>query len=171
MSGTTPGLATELAPYGVAVNCLAPRKVVMTEGAVAGGVNVAPAMIEGPKAMGKAAVYLANQSAATLTGTVQYSLGPFAGPHRRTERPPHNGTRPVRPIKCGEEMIFPDEVEAVLRYHPAVADTAVTGLPHPTLGNYLVALVSGRAQPTSAQHRGGPRVLRRSAHRIREGAP
>ncbi len=39
-------------------------------------------------------------------------------------------------------MIFPDEVEAVLRYHPAVADAAVTGLPHPTLGNYLVALVA-----------------------------
>jgi len=39
-------------------------------------------------------------------------------------------------------MIFPDEVEAVLRYHPAIADAAVTGLPHPTLGNYLVALVA-----------------------------
>jgi acyl-CoA synthetase (AMP-forming)/AMP-acid ligase II len=39
-------------------------------------------------------------------------------------------------------MIFPDEVEAVLRYHPAVADAAVTGLPHPALGHYLVALVA-----------------------------
>jgi citronellol/citronellal dehydrogenase len=81
------GLATELAPYGVAVNCLAPRKVVMTEGAVAGGVNVAPHMIEDPEAMGKAAVYLAGQSARTLTGTVQYSLDLLArigepiGPH------------------------------------------------------------------------------------------
>jgi NAD(P)-dependent dehydrogenase (short-subunit alcohol dehydrogenase family) len=68
------GLATELAPYDVAVNCLAPRKVVMTEGAVAGGVSVAPDMIEDPEAMGRAAVYLAGQSAGTLTGTVQYSL-------------------------------------------------------------------------------------------------
>jgi citronellol/citronellal dehydrogenase len=81
------GLATELAPYGVAVNCLAPRKVVMTEGAVAGGVNVAPDMIEDPEAMGKAAVYLSGQSADTLTGTVQYSLdllariGEPGGPH------------------------------------------------------------------------------------------
>ncbi len=68
------GLATELAPYGVAVNCLAPKKVVMTEGAVAGGVSVAPHMVEDPAAMGQAAVYLAGQSAGTLTGTVQYSL-------------------------------------------------------------------------------------------------
>ncbi len=68
------GLATELAPYDVAVNCLAPRKVVMTEGAVAGGVSVPDDMIEAPEAMGRAAVYLASQSARTLTGTVQYSL-------------------------------------------------------------------------------------------------
>src|ERR1700722_7343668 len=68
------GLSTELAPYDVAVNCLAPKKVVMTEGAMAGGVNVAPDMIEDPEAMGKAAVYFAGQSAHTLTGTVQYSL-------------------------------------------------------------------------------------------------
>jgi citronellol/citronellal dehydrogenase len=68
------GLATELAPYDVAVNCLAPRKVVMTEGAVAGGINFPPDMIEEPEAIGAAAVYLAGQSAGTLTGTVQYSL-------------------------------------------------------------------------------------------------
>jgi citronellol/citronellal dehydrogenase len=68
------GLATELAPYDVAVNCLAPRKVVMTEGAVAGGINVPPDMIEEPEAIGMAAVYLAGQTAGTLTGTVQYSL-------------------------------------------------------------------------------------------------
>ena len=68
------GLATELAPHDVAVNCLAPRKVVMTEGAVAGGVSVPDDMIEAPEAMGRAAVYLASQSARTLTGTVQYSL-------------------------------------------------------------------------------------------------
>jgi len=48
----------------------------------------------------------------------------------------------MRPITCGGEMIFPDEVEAVLRYHPAVADAAVTGLPHRALGTYLVALIA-----------------------------
>jgi citronellol/citronellal dehydrogenase len=68
------GLAAELAAYDVAVNCLAPRKVVMTEGAVAGGVSVPDNMIEPPEAMGRAAVYLAGQNARTLTGTVQYSL-------------------------------------------------------------------------------------------------
>ena len=68
------GLATELRPYDVAVNCLAPRKVVMTEGAVAGGMQVSEDMIEDPAAMGQAAVYLAAQRASTLTGTVQYSL-------------------------------------------------------------------------------------------------
>lgn len=59
----------------------------------------------------------------------------------------------MRPIKCGGEIIFPDEVEAVLRYHPAVADAAVTGLPHPTLGNYLVALVAAEPdqQPPSTE--------------------
>lgn len=68
------GLATELRPYDVAVNCLAPRKVVMTEGAIAGGMQVPDEMIEDPAAMGAAAVYLAAQRASTLTGTVQYSL-------------------------------------------------------------------------------------------------
>jgi len=53
-------------------------------------------------------------------------------------------------------MIFPDEVEAVLRYHPAVADAAVIGLPHPALGHYLVALVAAepnRQAPSSEQVR------------------
>lgn len=92
------GLATELRPYDVAVNCLAPRKVVMTEGAVAGGMQVSEDMIEDPAAMGQAAVYLAAQRASTLTGTVQYSLdlleqlaagghgGPGPGPEGRSAR-------------------------------------------------------------------------------------
>ena len=67
-------------------------------------------------------------------------------------------------------MIFPDEVEAVLRYHPAVADAAVIGLPHPTLGNYLVALVAAEPNRQAPSTERGARVLRRSAHRI-QGAP
>jgi NAD(P)-dependent dehydrogenase (short-subunit alcohol dehydrogenase family) len=68
------GLAVELQPYDVAVNCLAPNKVVMTEGAIAGGIQVPPEMIEDPSAIAEAAVYLAAQRGSTLTGTVQYSL-------------------------------------------------------------------------------------------------
>ncbi len=69
------GLATEVAPYDVAVNCLAPRKVVLSEGAIAGGMeSLPPDMIEDPRAIARAAVYLAGQRADTLTGTVQYSL-------------------------------------------------------------------------------------------------
>jgi NAD(P)-dependent dehydrogenase (short-subunit alcohol dehydrogenase family) len=68
------GLAAELRPRGIAVNCLAPSKVVMTEGAVASGVSVPGDMVEDPEAIGRAAVYLAGQDAGGLTGTVQYSL-------------------------------------------------------------------------------------------------
>lgn len=67
------GLATEMAPHGVAVNCLAPLGVVMTEGAVAAGIDVPDDMVEDSAAIGKAAVYLAAQTASSLTGTVQYS--------------------------------------------------------------------------------------------------
>jgi acyl-CoA synthetase (AMP-forming)/AMP-acid ligase II len=50
----------------------------------------------------------------------------------------------MKPIKSGGEIIFPDEVEAVLRYHPSVADAAVVGLPDPMMGEYLVALVTAK---------------------------
>ncbi len=69
------GLATEMAPHNVAVNCLAPSKVVMTEGAQANGVNVSEDMVEPPDAMGIAATYLAAQDASGLTGGIHYSLG------------------------------------------------------------------------------------------------
>ena len=57
----------------------------------------------------------------------------------------------VKPIKTGGENVFPDEVEAVLRYHPSVADAAVVGVPDRLLGERLVALVQpapGEAGPT-----------------------
>ena len=70
------GLATELAPSNVAVNCLAPSKVVLTEGWQfgGGGRELPPDMVEEPDAMGRAAVWLAAQDASGLTGSVQYSL-------------------------------------------------------------------------------------------------
>ena len=51
-----------------------PRKVVMTEGAVAGGIDVPRDMIEGPEAIGGPAVYLAGQTAGQRTGRVESSL-------------------------------------------------------------------------------------------------
>jgi citronellol/citronellal dehydrogenase len=68
------GLAVEVQPQNVAVNCLAPKKVVLTEGAIAGGLKLDPDMIEEPEAMGRAAVFLAAQDGSGLTGTTQYSL-------------------------------------------------------------------------------------------------
>ena len=70
------GLAEELREWNVAVNCLAPKKVVITEGwqAAGAGIELEPDMIEEPEAMGRAAVILASQDAAGITGSVQYSL-------------------------------------------------------------------------------------------------
>jgi len=69
------GLAAELKQHNIAVNCLAPSKVVLTEGwAAGGGVAIPPDMVEAPEAMGAAAVCLAAQDASGITGTVQYSL-------------------------------------------------------------------------------------------------
>ena len=69
------GLASELRERRVAVNCLAPSKVVLTEGWEAGGGwEIPDDQVEPPEAMGAAAVLLASQQDAGITGTVQYSL-------------------------------------------------------------------------------------------------
>ena len=70
------GLANEMKHHNIAVNCLAPTKVVLTEGWASGGagIEVPPEMVEEPEAMGLAAVYLAAQDASGITGTVQSSL-------------------------------------------------------------------------------------------------
>lgn len=69
------GLATDLAPDNIAVNCLSPSRVVLTEGwqAGGGGMQVPPEMVEPPEAMANAAVRLAQQDATGITGTVQRS--------------------------------------------------------------------------------------------------
>ncbi|OFJ55035.1 SDR family NAD(P)-dependent oxidoreductase [Mycolicibacterium grossiae] len=69
------GLAHDLRADNVAVNCLSPSRVVLTEGWRAGGagLEVPPEMVEPPKAMGRAAVLLATQDASGITGTVQRS--------------------------------------------------------------------------------------------------
>ena len=59
------GLAADLKPDNIAVNCLSPSRVVLTEGwqAGGGGVEIPPEMVEPPEAMADAAVLLAAQDA------------------------------------------------------------------------------------------------------------
>jgi citronellol/citronellal dehydrogenase len=69
------GLAADLKRDNIAVNCLSPSRVVLTEGWRAGamGMEIPPEMIEPPEAMADAAVLLARQDASGITGTVQRS--------------------------------------------------------------------------------------------------
>jgi NAD(P)-dependent dehydrogenase (short-subunit alcohol dehydrogenase family) len=69
------GLAADLATDNIAVNCLSPSRVVLTEGWQAGGsgIEVPPEMVEPPEAMAEAALLLARQDASGITGTVQRS--------------------------------------------------------------------------------------------------
>ena len=53
-------------------------------------------------------------------------------------------------IVSGGENIYPAEVERVLREHPAVADVAVVGVPHPRWGETPVAFVVGDAAEARA---------------------
>ena len=69
------GLAADLRADNIAVNCLAPSRIVLTEGwaAAADGREIPPEMVEPPQAMARAAVLLAGQDASGITGTVQQS--------------------------------------------------------------------------------------------------
>jgi len=44
-------------------------------------------------------------------------------------------------INSGGEKIFPEEVEEVLKTHGAVRDAVVVGIPHPTFGEQIVAVI------------------------------
>ncbi|MDF2706834.1 MAG: AMP-binding protein [Nonomuraea muscovyensis] len=53
--------------------------------------------------------------------------------------------RPVEPcINTGGEKVFPEEVEAVLKGHPAVFDAVVTGVPDERWGSRVAAVVEPR---------------------------
>ncbi|WP_280387246.1 acyl-CoA synthetase [Nocardia wallacei] len=46
-------------------------------------------------------------------------------------------------INTGGEKVFTEEVEAVVKSHPAVYDAVVIGVPHPRWGQQVAAVVSG----------------------------
>ena len=57
-------------------------------------------------------------------------------------------------INSGGEKIFPEEVEEALKTHDAVRDAVVIGIPHPTYGEQVVAVVEhddGALQPSEAE--------------------
>jgi 3-oxocholest-4-en-26-oate---CoA ligase len=58
-------------------------------------------------------------------------------------------------INSGGEKIFPEEVEEALKTHAAVRDAVVVGIPHPTYGEQVVAVVeldpSADAAPGEAE--------------------
>jgi acyl-CoA synthetase (AMP-forming)/AMP-acid ligase II len=47
-------------------------------------------------------------------------------------------------INTGGEKVYPEEVEAALKAHPAIYDTVVTGTPDERFGNKVTALVQVR---------------------------
>ncbi|HEY4376268.1 MAG TPA: acyl-CoA synthetase, partial [Acidimicrobiales bacterium] len=61
-------------------------------------------------------------------------------------------------INSGGEKIFPEEVEEALKTHNAVRDAVVVGVPHPTYGEQIVAVVElhpgepGPAEPELIEH-------------------
>jgi 2-furoate---CoA ligase len=57
-------------------------------------------------------------------------------------------------IISGGENVFPLEVESVLSLHAAVAEVAVTGLPHERWGQQVTAFIK-RAAPVSAEELDG----------------
>lgn len=68
------GLAADLRPDNIAVNCLSPSRVVLTEGwQAAGGGEIPADMVEPTETMGRAAALLAAQDGTGITGTVQRS--------------------------------------------------------------------------------------------------
>jgi 3-oxocholest-4-en-26-oate---CoA ligase len=67
-------------------------------------------------------------------------------------------------INTGGEKVFPDEVEAALKGHPAVADALVVGLADERFGQQVVALVQVRPG-----HDVGPDELSAHAHGLLTG--
>ena len=72
-------------------------------------------------------------------------------------------------INSGGEKIFPEEVEAALRSHPAVFDAVVVGVPDERWGERVTAVVQPR--PGANAHAGGARrALPRARLRLQGAA-
>ena len=56
-------------------------------------------------------------------------------------------------INTGGEKVYPEEVEEVLKHHPAVADAAVVGLPDERFGE---AVTAARRAAAGRHHRPRP---------------
>jgi acyl-CoA synthetase (AMP-forming)/AMP-acid ligase II len=54
-------------------------------------------------------------------------------------------------INTGGEKVFPEEVEEVLKLHPAVRDAAVTGVPDARFGERIAALVEASGSVSEAE--------------------
>jgi 3-oxocholest-4-en-26-oate---CoA ligase len=50
-------------------------------------------------------------------------------------------------INTGGEKVYPEEVEAVLKQHPAVSDAMVLGVPDPEFGQRVAAIVAPESAP------------------------
>lgn len=59
-------------------------------------------------------------------------------------------------INTGGEKVFPEEVEAALKGHPAVRDALVVGVPDPRLGEVVCAVVELAAGSSAANEKGRP---------------
>ena len=54
-------------------------------------------------------------------------------------------------INTGGEKVYPEEVEAVLKTHPGVADAVVVGVPDETWGERVVAVVAPTDTPPTLE--------------------
>ena len=73
-------------------------------------------------------------------------------------------------INTGGEKVFPDEVEAALKGHPAVADALVVGVDDERFGQRVVALVQLRPG-RGRRSRRAPGARPRAADRVQGAAP